>query len=404
MFKNYYEVRDWVEEFIPLVYGKEELGLARIRYFLKLLGNPEKKFKSIHVAGTSGKGSTAYYTVKLLQHVTRNKKHEAKIGLSISPHLVDIRERMQIFTGETKRQRDKEGLMPISRFLRLFGEIKPVVEKIQKEKPEFSPSYFEILVAAFFLYFAQEKVDWAVVEVGLGGRLDATNVLLPEVSVITNIGLDHTEILGKTIERIAFEKAGIIKKGVPVVTGCPSTSPRRTSFARGRSGSSAPLSSRGAYEVIAEEARKRKAPLITIDTQNARLANKLLALAAVKMLMVDRSSLAGEMRDELLAIDDKRFGSLPGRLEEIEPGVILDGAHNPQKIKFLINWLKEKTAVSITLVLAFKKGKDWKRMVDLLLEKLPVGKVIATQFYATTDMGRYQAVAPEEIAGRILGK
>src|SRR3989344_5882126 len=98
MLKNYYQVRDWLENFIPLVWGKEVLGLVRIENLLRLLGNPEKKFKSIHVAGTSGKGSTAYYTAKLLQHVTRNKKHEVRIGLHVSPHLVDLRERMQIFS------------------------------------------------------------------------------------------------------------------------------------------------------------------------------------------------------------------------------------------------------------------------------------------------------------------
>src|SRR3990167_1569508 len=206
MFESYIDVRTWLENFIPQVWTKQELGLARIRYLLKLLDNPQDKFKSIHVAGTSGKGSTAFYIARLLEVSNVPKVSEAlgtrdtldtrgtpKVGLHLSPHLVDIRERMQIFKSskfnpsstESRRGREvlsskfENELMPIGRFLRLFNEVRPVVEKIKKTNSDLTPSYFEILVAASFLYFAQEKVDWAVVEVGLGGRLDATNVLRP---------------------------------------------------------------------------------------------------------------------------------------------------------------------------------------------------------------------------------
>ncbi|MBI2327615.1 hypothetical protein HYU92_04845 [Candidatus Curtissbacteria bacterium] len=155
MFRDYYEVRDWLESFIPLVYGKEELGLARIEYLLKLLGNPERKFKSVHIAGTSGKGSTAFYTAKLLQWVSEsvsqkigesvNQNHRNteipnhRIGLHVSPHLVDIRERMQIFrSGKWKVESGKfeDSLMSMDRFIRLMNEVKAVVEKIQRTKPE----------------------------------------------------------------------------------------------------------------------------------------------------------------------------------------------------------------------------------------------------------------------------
>lgn len=357
MFKSYTDVRDWLENFIPLVWGKEELGLVRIEYLLKLLANPEKKFKSIHVAGTSGKGSTAFYTAELLQ-----ASLERKVGLHISPHLVDIRERMQI-NGE---------LISVKKFIRLMEQVRGVVEKIKRLKPELTPSYFEILVAAAFVYFAQEKVHWAVVEVGLGGRLDGTNVLRAKVSVITNIGLDHTEILGKTIEKISYEKAGIIKRGTPVITG-----------ASGR-----------ALEVIADVAKVQQAPLITIDTQKNQDSNKFLALAAVKAAKVDVSEEAVEGAFE---------AKFAGRLEEIDDGVVLDGAHNPDKIKFLINFLRKFSARGspIRVVLGFKKGKDWKRMLDLLIGNLPVEQVIATKFYATTDMGQYEAVEPENIASYI---
>src|SRR3989344_1188615 len=376
---NYYQVRDWLEFYIPLVYGKEELGLARIEYLLKLLGNPEKKFKSIHVAGTSGKGTTAFYIAKLLESAG------FKVGLHVSPHLVDIRERMQIFKDEGLRIKD-ERLMTMSKFLKLFNEIRPVVEKIQKEKPELTPSYFEILVAASFLHFANEKVDFAVVEVGLGGRLDATNVLQSRIAVITNIGLDHTELLGRTVEKIAYEKAGIIKTHVPIITA-----------AGGK-----------ALKLIADIAKKRKAPLVlpagrqgTIDTQKGQ-ENLLLAVETV--MLATKEYHGKKEYHEYHGFS----GNLHGRLEEIEKGVILDGAHNVQKIQFLIDFLHKDEGLrikdKIILIIAFKKGKDWHKMVDLLVKNLPAKKIIATKFYAVTDTGKFSAVEPEEIESYISDK
>ena len=448
MFKDYYECRIWLENFIPQVWTRKELGLERISHLLELLGNPQNKFKSIHIAGTSGKGSTAFYIAKLLEYAgpvshfppasaqssqpsessrssepldlravgspsmtatrypsTVNRKPLTfKIGLHISPHLIDIRERLQI-NGK---------LIPMNRFIKLIGEIKPTVESMKDSKVG-SPSYFEILVAAAFLYFAKVKVDWAVVEVGLGGRLDATNVLNPQLTVITNVGLDHTDVLGKTEEKIAVEKAGIIKLNVPIVTGCPSASSGSSTVGK-------------ALKVIEKVAKEKNAPLITINTQSFEKAlksdvfstinlpidifrstsysftysHKLLALAAVKTLEIPLS------RGQIT----KAFGStFPGRFEEIENGVILDGAHNADKVRFLIRWIKEKTtdyrlqttAVdrrqwTVVLIIAFKKGKDWKKMIDLLVKNLPVSKVIVTKFYAVTDMGKHQAVEPKEIA------
>src|SRR3972149_1208689 len=149
MFKDYYEVRAWLEGFIPYVWTRKELGLRRIRHLLKLLGNPQNKFKSIHIAGTSGKGSTAFYISKLLQE---SKSQRVKVGLHLSPHLVDIRERMQI-NGK---------LIELNKFIKLIEDIKPTVEAMKDSRVGY-PSYFEILVAASFLYFAKEKVDLAVV-------------------------------------------------------------------------------------------------------------------------------------------------------------------------------------------------------------------------------------------------
>lgn len=158
------------------------------------LGNPQHQFKSIHIAGTNGKGSTSHMLASILQTAGY------KTGLYTSPHLVDFRERIKI-----------DGEYCCKEFVVDFTEkIKPLIEAIQ-------PSFFEITVAMAFSYFAEQKVDIAVIEVGLGGRLDSTNIITPEVSVITNIGLDHTQFLGNTIPEIAGEKAGIIKKDIPCV-------------------------------------------------------------------------------------------------------------------------------------------------------------------------------------------
>ncbi len=158
------------------------------------LGNPQHQFKSIHIAGTNGKGSTSHMLASILQTAGY------KTGLYTSPHLVDFRERIKI-----------DGDYCSKDFVVDFTEkIKPLIEAIQ-------PSFFEITVAMAFSYFAEQKVDIAVIEVGLGGRLDSTNIITPEVSVITNIGLDHTQFLGNTIPEIAGEKAGIIKKDIPCV-------------------------------------------------------------------------------------------------------------------------------------------------------------------------------------------
>lgn len=163
---------------------------------MSYLGNPERKFRSIHVAGTNGKGSVSHFTASILQQAGY------KVGLYTSPHLVDFRERIRI-NGEK---------IPEQEVVRFVADNKPFFES-------HSLSFFEMTVGLAFDYFAREQVDVAVVEVGMGGRLDSTNVVMPDLSVITNIGFDHTQFLGDTLSKIAFEKAGIIKPKVPVVIG-----------------------------------------------------------------------------------------------------------------------------------------------------------------------------------------
>jgi len=171
-------------------------GLENIEALLQIVGNPEKNLKTVHIAGTNGKGSVAHLLASYYQELGY------KTGLYTSPHLVDFRERIRI-NGE-------------------MIEEQQVVDFFQQYQPQFDtlePSFFEMATALAFWHFAQQKVDIAIVEVGLGGRLDATNVITPLLSVITNITLEHTQLLGDTIAKIAFEKAGIIKQDVPVVVG-----------------------------------------------------------------------------------------------------------------------------------------------------------------------------------------
>ena len=173
---------------------KKDIG--NIIYATKHLNNPHKKFKSIHIAGTNGKGSTAHMLKSILI------ESGLKIGLYTSPHLKDLRERIKI-NGETISKKD---------VVSFVNKNKKIFEKIDL-------SFFEFMVALSFDYFAKKKVDIAIIETGLGGRLDSTNIITPILSIITNISIDHTNLLGNTIEKIALEKAGIIKKNVPVVIG-----------------------------------------------------------------------------------------------------------------------------------------------------------------------------------------
>ncbi|MDO8481367.1 MAG: Mur ligase family protein, partial [Nanoarchaeota archaeon] len=203
---------DWLNSLEGMPWN---LSLDRITALLEKLGNPHKQFKSIHVAGTNGKGSVC----AMLESILRKAGY--KTGLYTSPHLRIFNERIQI-----------------SGTLISDAELETLLTKI---KPHYAgQTHFEVVTAAAFLYFAEQKVDIAVIETGLGGRLDATNVITPLVSVITTISLEHTDYLGNTIEKIAFEKAGIIKRGVPVVT-----------MAQGK-----------ALAVIKKIARERKSPCL----------------------------------------------------------------------------------------------------------------------------------------------
>lgn len=288
-------------------------GLERIIRLLSALGNPHNKMPSIIIGGTNGKGSVSAMVASVL------KSEGYKTGLYTSPHLIRVSERIRI--------NDEE--IPIDDLYRLILEIKNLSSRLLQE-----PSYFEVLTACAFLYFSEKKVDFMVLEVGMGGRWDATNVVTPLVSVITNVSRDHTELLGETIGQIAFEKAGIIKQGMPVVTA-----------ANGE-----------ALDVIESIAYKRSASLSVMGrdfrtqgegTEDFRYSGVIwnldhLRCALPGFYQVENASVAIcalESLSRSYAVEIKernlRDGLLSvrweGRMEFLrdDPPLILDGAHNP---------------------------------------------------------------------------
>ena len=198
--ESYQEILDRIFTAYPMYHkvgsSAYKEGLENIEALLDIIGNPQRKLRCVHVAGTNGKGSVSSFLSSYFQELGY------KTGLFTSPHLVDFRERIRI----------NGTMIPVEDVLAFFDEF-------QEKFAHLEPSFFEITTALAFHYFAKQKVDFAIIEVGLGGRLDSTNVITPLLSVITNISLEHTQLLGDTIAKIAYEKAGIIKEKVPVVIG-----------------------------------------------------------------------------------------------------------------------------------------------------------------------------------------
>ena len=392
MIKSYAGAVGYLEALIPDPKGRRlgNMRLERIEHLLRIIGNPEKSFQTIHIGGTSGKGSTAYLAASIL------KEAGYRTGLHISPHLEKINERMQV----------DERPISDSDFLALVGWIRPFVEQVGREGEFGTPSYFEVLVALSFEYFKRKKVEVAVVEVGLGGMYDATNVIKPRVAVITNIGLDHTEILGNTAEKIARDKAGIIKEGVVVITAAKQKSvldimrrrckeKRARLFVLGRDFKARVLRSdfRGLaldMEMLFRNYRRLASPLLG----RHQAENIACAVSAVEAL----NDFGFYIKKK--AVKEGLFKCrVPGRLEVFNikgRRIVLDGAHNPEKIKALTLALKDLfLGKKITFVMASKKNKDINGMLKKILPLAE--KVVFTEFSSTTDFGRNQSMPAEEL-------
>lgn len=323
------------------------------------IGNPHTKFKTVHIAGTNGKGSTSHMLAAILQ------QNGYKTGLYTSPHIKDFRERIRI-----------NGKMIEQDFVVEF------VEKTKAITIETSPSFFELTVAMAFDYFAKEKVDIAIIETGLGGRLDSTNVITPILSVITNIGYDHQNILGDTLEEIAFEKAGIIKKEIPVVIGEYNGATKKVFLEKIQKENALVYFVQDEY--IAGNI-KYDSKNLSLDVINTKLnitehfnldlngiyqaKNICTVLCAEEILINLGFKLTNENKKIALA-NVKKITGLQGRWDVLQqnPTIITDVAHNKDGITQLLYQLeKNYLNANIHFVLGFVKDKD----VDSVLALFP---------------------------------
>lgn len=318
-----------------------KFGLDNTLKLAALAGNPHHGLRFIHVAGTNGKGSTC----AMLESIYRAAG--LRVGLFTSPHLVSFRERMQV----------NRTLIDENEVVRLLDRIRPLFDEFQ---PDHRPTFFEAVTIMAMLHFAGQRCELVIWETGLGGRLDATNIVTPLASVITNINIEHSELLGDTVERIAAEKAGIIKDGVPVITGATSG---------------------GGLEVIVRVAAEKKAPVTLVseeDTRRPPLDTLPLALHGPhQRLNAAVAIAAARVLEARLPVDDAgmRAGLAgvfwPGRLQRINaPGgqtILLDGAHNPAgAVALRIALEAEYPGARLTLIFGVFRDKDSAAMCQSL--------------------------------------
>jgi len=342
-------------------YQSPDFKLDRMRRLLGLLGDPHLGLKAIHIAGTKGKGSTAAMVAQILQSAGY------RTGLYTSPHLDRIEERIQI-DGQ---------LCPAGQFQALANQVEPAVEKLDAEAAADGangPTFFEVTTAMAFLHFAQANVAAAVLEVGLGGRLDSTNVCQPEVCIITSISFDHTRQLGNTLAAIAGEKAGIIKPHIPVVSGVLDPEPKDVITARAHE-LNAPLIQRGVdydfsipqspqtfdYHQPGSELQGLQLSLLGAH----QAANAVAAVAAIHVLRNRGWSITDDAIRQGLAST-----RCVARIEQIStaPAIILDVAHNLASIEALLHVLRERFSPARSiLIFASSKDKDYCGMLGLLL-------------------------------------
>lgn len=383
---NYQQTIDYLFSRLPMF---SRIGAAAFKKDLTntiklcgFLGDPQKKFKSIHVAGTNGKGSVSHMLAAILQTAGY------KTGLYTSPHLKDFRERIRV-NGEMV---EEEFVIDFTR------RIQPLIEEIE-------PSFFEITVAMAFEYFAKQKVDVAVIEVGLGGRFDSTNIITPELSVITNIGWDHMNMLGDSLDKIAFEKAGIIKENIPVVIGevLPET---KDVFQKIAEEKKAPLSiasqKRQAvnwywekYELLVEVSEQHKTDhkIYRLDLPGIYQTKNLLTVLEVCSQLHEKGWKTDETIIQKALLHAKKLTGLHGRWEIIHhtPDVILDVAHNIDGIKQLLEQIEVTSYSQLYLILGMVKDKEIEKILSLLPKE-------ANYYFTKAQIPR--ALPEEELAAK----
>ena len=379
-----YERTDY-EKQQRLRYNVTTFNLKRMYNLLSLLGDPHTKIHTVHIGGTKGKGSTATMLAKMLE------ANGYKVGLYTSPHVVHLHERITVNSEmiSEKQMRD------------LLNRIYAPVEKLSKTDP---PTFFEIMTALAFMHFVDMAVDIAVVETGLGGRLDSTNVIMPDLVGITSLSIDHTQLLGNTIDLIAEEKAGIFKRGVPAIT--VQQDPLAMQVLKSRAMAvEAPLSITGGdidfslrFETSREHGPHTRICLTTPTSKfehlRVPLHGKHQAInCGLALAMLDKLKSLGYKIDNKKAADGLLNVSLPGRMEMIwnDPRIMIDAAHNAASIKALIHAIGQNIPYdSMVVIFGCNNDKDVRGM----LEKLQYGadKVIFTRSNSP------KAVPPEELA------
>lgn len=334
---NYQESVEYLYSCLPSLdkkgWGAYKPGLDRVHSMLSLLNNPDKSFEVIHIAGTNGKGSVSHMLASVLQ------ESGLKVGLFTSPHLKDFRERIKVNGQEV-------GEKEVVDFIQFFS----------KQAEKISPSFFEYSFALAVNYFNQQKVDVAVIETGLGGRLDCTNVVNPILSVITNVSLDHERFLGSTISAIAAEKGGIIKNGVPVVIGREQEETKPV------------------FDKIAKECNS------AVHYSSNQLATYQSDLKGLYQLENQKTVLeiVSQLKKSKLKISDKHLKAglmkvaintgLKGRWQNLSnnPKVICDVGHNVDGVRELMKQVANESASSVKVVWGMSEDKDIKKILSLL--------------------------------------
>jgi len=368
-------------------YTSQNFDLDRMRALLKKLGNPQDQFKSVHIAGTKGKGSTCAMIASMLQACGY------KVGLYTSPHLIDVRERIAI-NGEMIHQTD---------FARIVKLAEPIVERM---KPR--ATYFDVLTAIAFKHFAEHKVDIAIVETGLGGRLDSTNVIKPEVTGITSISKDHMAQLGSTIAKIAEEKGGIFKAGIPAISVQQDPDAdavlKRVAEKNGTvlevTGQSIEFSYR--FESSRMQGPHNRVCLTTASSKFEHLAVPLLGEhqainCGLALSVIDRLKSRGFTISDAKAMEGLAKTSVPGRMEMLSqsPRVVCDAAHNAASLDAMLRAIGQHIPYdSMVIIFGCCSDKD----VPGMLERIAGGadKVIFTR------VNNIRSADPNELAARYV--
>ncbi|MBA7650515.1 Dihydrofolate synthase/folylpolyglutamate synthase [subsurface metagenome] len=355
---TYAEALDYIYDLTK--YGIK-LGLKNINYLLYLLGEPHKKLKIIHVSGTNGKGSTCSLISSILQ------SDGYKVGLYTSPHLVDFTERIEINRKPIERKKVSE----------LLERIKPSIEKVANTPSYGHPTFFEVITSMAFLYFFEEQVDFLVLEVGLGGRLDATNVCEPLISVITHIDYDHMDKLGNSLEEIAREKGGIIKPEGIIISSKQYDEAYKEikKIVDEKNSLIYSTGSEISYEIVKSDINGVIFDLKGIYRNYKNLYTPLLGRhqaenAATAISAIEALKIRGVKISEKAIRAGLEKVKWTGRLEIIQnnPTLILDGAHNPSGVKIVRQALEEIFSYHrLILVLAIFADKDYKKMIQILV-------------------------------------